>query len=124
MIEYIEGDNARKAARLIATAVNEMLMFRFPTLALLELLKGLRAGRGGETAWQAVLRRVREAADVGLTARRRVALEGLATVTYDGLQGLLFTHGRPGDASAETTTAPREASARGRRATQQLTMGV
>lgn len=87
--EWIERENAEKAARIIRAAARELIEIRFPARALLALWEETVAE--GCTVDRLVLigKRIWRLATTGLGSRERVLLEQLATLTFDGQQAVL-----------------------------------
>lgn len=133
--EYLEARNAQRALWIIRAALVRLTELDFITAAQMawagwqELYGPDEEGRRKSAAerlrlLRAVGARLRRLTCIGLTAEERTALQQLATLTFDDRQATFgFGLGPPGQA-AETTTAPREASARGRETAQQITLGV
>jgi len=133
--EYLEAENAKRALWIIRTAIVRLTELDIITAAQMawagwqELYGPDEEGRRKSAAerlrlLRAVGARLRRLTRIGLTEQERSSLQQLATLTFDDRQAVFgFGLGPPGQV-AETTAAPREASARGRETAQQITLGV
>lgn len=106
--EWLEAENAERAARIIRAAAKELIELRFPLRALWALWQELLEHGCTIDRLRAIGSRIFRLSRKGLGERERVLLDQLATLTFVGQQAVLVLPGATHD------TAPRAGNSQGR----------